>query len=165
MFSNFKDRLWLLLEYLKDCISGDYRDKTLAIIKPDAVKQNRVSKIIDALLDEGFSVEELDMFQLTERQVKEFYAEHSSRPFFKDLVEFMTSGPCVFLVLSHPGDPKNVIVRYRDLMGSTDPEEAAEGTLRKRFATSRSRNAVHGSDSKASARREIKLYEKFSENF
>ena len=133
-------------------------EQTLSIIKPDAVKKGVIGKIIDRFESNGLRIAAMKKIKLDEEMAGGFYAEHKERPFFKDLVEFMTSGPVVVMVLE--GD--NAIAKNRELMGATNPKEAAKGTIRADFAESIDANAVHGSDSSESAKREIKYF--FSEN-
>ncbi len=118
-------------------------ERTLAIIKPDAVAAGHTGKIIDAILDAGFSIRALKLVRLTQAEAEGFYAVHAARPFFGELTQFMASGPCVPIVLEKDG----AVQAWRDLIGATDPAEAAEGTIRQRFAESKGRNAAHGSDS------------------
>jgi len=133
-------------------------EQTLSIIKPDAVKKGVIGKIIDRFESNGLRIAAMKKIKLDDEKAGGFYAEHKERPFFKDLVEFMTSGPVVVMVLE--GD--NAIAKNRELMGATNPKEAAKGTIRADFAESIDANAVHGSDSSESAKREIKYF--FSEN-
>ena len=128
-------------------------EKTLCIIKPDAVKNNFVDKINEMIQSKGLSILKSVKTDISSETAKQFYAEHSDKPFFEELVEFITSGPAVVQILE--GD--SCITNYRNLMGSTNPKEAEEGTIRKRFAESISKNAVHGSDSPESADREIEI--------
>lgn len=128
-------------------------EQTLSIIKPDAMANGHSLSIKKVLLDNDLEIVEMKTLTLTMAQAHQFYEEHLDRPFFGELTEFMTSGPVTVMVL----EGENAISRYRELMGSTDPEEAAEGTLRKLFAESKGKNAVHGSDSQVSATREIQL--------
>jgi len=132
--------------------------KTLSIIKPDAVKKGVIGKIVDRFESNGLRIAAMKKIQLDEEKAGGFYAEHKERPFFGDLVEFMTSGPVVVMVL----EGENAITKNRDLMGATNPKEADAGTIRADFAESIDANAVHGSDSQESASREIKYF--FSEN-
>ena len=125
--------------------------RTFSIIKPDATRRNLTSAVTKMLEEAGLRVVASKRVHLTREQAEGFYAVHRERPFFNDLVEFMISGPVVVQVL----EGENAVQRNRDIMGATNPEEAAEGTLRKRFAESMSRNAVHGSDSPESAATEI----------
>jgi len=128
-------------------------EKTLCIIKPDAVKNNFVDKINEMIQSKGLSILKSVKTNISSETAKQFYAEHSDKPFFEELVEFITSGPAVVQILE--GD--SCIINYRNLMGSTNPKEAEDGTIRKRFAESISKNAVHGSDSPESADREIEI--------
>ena len=130
------------------------QERTLSIIKPDAVAKNAVGDIVARFEAAGLQVIAMRMEQLSEDQAKGFYAEHDGRPFFADLVTFMTSGPVVVQVLE--GD--NAIARNRELMGATNPKEADAGTIRADFAESIDANAVHGSDSPTSAAREISYF-------
>ena len=133
-------------------------ERTLSIIKPDAVAKNAVGQILSRFEAAGLQVIALKMQQLTQKQAEGFYAEHSERPFFKDLVTFMTSGPVSVQILEGAG----AILKNRDLMGATNPKEADAGTIRADFATSIDANAVHGSDSETSAAREVAYF--FSDN-
>ena len=118
-------------------------ERTLAIIKPDAVQNGHAGKILDRILQEGFAVRAMKLVTLTQAQAEGFYAVHAERPFFGELTAFMSSGPCVPLVLER----ENAVTTWREVIGATNPAEAAEGTIRKLFATSMGENAVHGSDS------------------
>jgi nucleoside-diphosphate kinase len=129
-------------------------ERTLSIIKPDAVAKNVIGEIIARFEQAGLKIAALKLQQLTTEQAQGFYAEHKERPFFGDLVEFMTSGPVVVQVLQG----ENAIVKNRDLMGATNPQEAEAGTIRADFAQSIDANAVHGSDSAESAAREISYF-------
>ena len=129
-------------------------ERTLSIIKPDAVAKNAVGQILSRFEAAGLQVVALKMQQLSQQQAEGFYAEHSERPFFKDLVAFMTSGPVSVQVLEGEG----AILKNRDLMGATNPQEAAAGTIRADFATSIDANAVYGSDSETSAAREVAYF-------
>jgi len=129
-------------------------ERTLSIIKPDAVAKNAVGQILSRFEAADLQVIALKMQQLTQAQAEGFYAEHSERPFFKDLVAFMTSGPVSVQVLEGEG----AILKNRDLMGATNPKEADAGTIRADFATSIDANAVHGSDSETSAAREVAYF-------
>lgn len=126
-------------------------ERTLSIIKPDAVAKNVVGQILSRFESAGLTIVACKMQQLSREEAEGFYAEHSERGFFNDLVEFMTSGPVCVQVLKG----QNAIVMNRDLMGATNPQEAAAGTIRADFAQSIDANAVHGSDSAMSAEREI----------
>lgn len=131
--------------------------QTLSIIKPDAVKKGHIGDILARFEKNGLKVKAMKLVQLDDAKAGEFYAEHKERPFFGDLVGFMTSGPCVPLVLE--GD--NAVQKNRDLMGATNPDNAEAGTIRYDFARpvhDLSENAVHGSDSPESAAREIPFF-------
>lgn len=129
-------------------------ERTLAIIKPDAVKAGFADAIIGHIEKNDFKIVEQKKVQLTKEEAQGFYAEHKERPFFEELVNFMTSGSVIIMVLERD----NAIRGWRDLMGDTDPAEAAEGTIRKVFGTSKGSNATHGSDSPESAKREIEYF-------
>lgn len=130
------------------------RNKTLAIIKPDAVRDNYIGEILSMITKAGFKIKAMKMMQLTVESAKAFYEVHKDRPFYKDLVEYMTSGPCIPIAL----EKTNAVEDYRKLIGATDPAEAAEGTVRKLYATSKAFNAVHGSDSDVNADIEISFF-------
>ena len=132
-------------------------ERTLSIIKPDATKRNLTGKINAVIEEAGLNIVAQKRIYLSRREAKIFYGEHDGKPFFQDLVSFMTSGPVVLQVL----EGENAIARNRALMGSTNPQEAEPGTIRADFAKSIDANAVHGSDSEASAVREIEFF--FSE--
>ena len=125
--------------------------RTFAMIKPDAVKKNLVGQIITKFTEAGFKVKAMKMTRLTKESAQGFYEVHKERPFYNDLVEFMSSGPVVALAL----EKENAVADYRKLIGATDPAEAEEGTVRKLYADSKSENAVHGSDSDENAAIEI----------
>lgn len=129
-------------------------ERTLSIIKPDAVAKNVIGEIYTRFEKAGLKIVAAKMMQLDEEKAGGFYAEHKERPFFKDLVGFMTSGPVVVQVL----EGENAIALNRELMGATNPKEAAAGTIRADFASSIDANAVHGSDSPASAEREVAYF-------
>jgi nucleoside-diphosphate kinase len=129
-------------------------ERTLSIIKPDAVQKQVVGKIIGRFEEEGLRVCAMKKVHLSLREAEGFYAVHKARPFFGELTEFMASGPCVLMVLE--GD--NAIAKNRDIMGATNPAQAAPGTLRKLFAKDISQNAVHGSDAPETARTEIAYF-------
>jgi len=129
-------------------------ERTFSIIKPDAVAAKQTGAIIQMILDVGLSIKAMKMIRLTREQAEGFYAVHSARPFFKDLVEYMISGPVVVSCLE--GD--NAIAKYRDLMGATDPAKAAEGTIRKNFGKSIEANACHGSDGPDTAKVEVAYF-------
>lgn len=126
-------------------------EQTLAIVKPDAVARRLTGQILAAIEERGLRIAALKMIHLSRAQAEGFYAVHRGRPFFDSLTAFMSSGPAVALVLEGEG----AIARWRELMGATDPAKAAEGTLRRRFATDIEKNAVHGSDAPATAAFEI----------
>lgn len=128
--------------------------RTFSIIKPDAVKKNLIGKILAHIESADLTVIGTRMVQLTENQAKEFYAVHKERPFYNDLVSYMTSGPVVVSAL----EGENAVVRYREIMGATNPAEAADGTIRKLYAESIEANAVHGSDSLENAGNEIAFF-------
>ena len=134
-------------------------EQTLSIIKPDAVSKNVVGKIISRFEDNGLHLVAGKLIQLTDEMSAGFYAEHEGRPFFNDLKKFMTSGPVFVQVLEGEG----AILKNRELMGSTNPQEADAGTIRADFAVSIDANAVHGSDSEESAIREINYFFKDEE--
>lgn len=136
-------------------------EQTLAIIKPDAVGQNMIGNIIEYYEREGLNVTAAKMLHLNTSQAETFYAVHKERPFFRELVEFMTSGPILVIVL----EGENAVSRNRQIMGATDPSKAAPGTIRADFATSIERNAIHGSDSLANAKSEISFFFKPNEIF
>jgi len=129
-------------------------ERTLSIIKPDAVAKNVIGKIYSRFESKGLKIVASKMQHLSQEKAEGFYAEHKERPFFGDLVKFMTSGPVVVQVL----EGENAIATHRDLMGATNPKEAEEGTIRADFAESIDANAVHGSDSPESAAREIAYF-------
>lgn len=129
-------------------------ERTLSIIKPDAVAKNVIGEIYSRFERAGLKIVEAKMLQLDDALAGGFYAEHKERPFYKDLVGFMTSGPVVVSVLEGEG----AVLRHRELMGATNPAEAAAGTLRADYAASIDANAVHGSDSLESAAREIAYF-------
>ena len=133
-------------------------ERTLSIIKPDAVAKNVIGQILSRFESAGLHIIACKMQQLSQEQAEGFYAEHSERPFFRDLVTFMTSGPVSVQVL----EGENAIMTNRDLMGATNPKEAAAGTIRADFAESIDANAAHGSDSADSAAREIAYF--FADN-
>ena len=127
---------------------------TFGIIKPDAVRAGHVGNIIQRITDAGFKLRALKTLHMTLREAEGFYAVHRERPFFSGLTEFMSSGPCVVLVLEKDGAVK----AWRDLMGATDPAKADEGTIRKEFGSSVGENATHGSDSDENAAIEISYF-------
>jgi nucleoside-diphosphate kinase len=129
-------------------------EKTLAIIKPDAVKKNNIGRIIQRIEDEGFKIEKMKMVHLTNDDAKGFYIVHKDKPFYTSLTDFMSSGEVVVMVLEH----ENAILHWRLVMGATDPALAKPGTLRHAFGFSVERNAVHGSDSPQTAEWEINYF-------
>lgn len=137
------------------------QEQTLSIIKPDAVGQNMIGNIIEYFEREGLNVVAAKMLHLSPDQAKSFYAVHKDRPFFQELVDFMISGPVLIMVL----EGENAIARNRHIMGATDPSKATPGTIRADFATSIERNAIHGSDSSATAKTEIAFFFKSNEIF
>tara|TARA_R110002110_G_scaffold284986_1_gene499133 strand:+ start:111920 stop:112342 length:423 start_codon:yes stop_codon:yes gene_type:complete len=133
-------------------------ERTFSIIKPDATKRNLTGKIIAKFEEAGLRVVAQRRIQLSREQAEEFYGVHRERPFFNDLVAFMTSGPVVVQVL----EGENAVARNREIMGATNPDDAAEGTIRKEFAESIEANSVHGSDAPETAAEEIAFF--FKEN-
>ena len=129
-------------------------ERTFAIIKPDAVKAGHAGKILARIEAAGFTLRAVRLQHLSQKEAEGFYAVHRERPFFKDLVEFMISGPVMIQVL----EGENAIARNRELMGATDPKKAAKGTIRADFADSIDANAVHGSDGPETARKEIAYF-------
>lgn len=129
-------------------------ERTLSIIKPDAVKKDVIGKILARFEAAGLRIVAARMMHLSREQAEGFYAVHRQRPFFRDLVQFMTSGPVLIQVL----EGENAIVRNRELMGATDPKQAERGTIRADFAESIDANAVHGSDSPDTARMEVAYF-------
>jgi nucleoside-diphosphate kinase len=129
-------------------------ERTFSIIKPDAVKKNAIGGVVAKLEEGGLRVVASRMVRLTEAQARAFYAVHKDRPFYGDLVKFMTEGPVVVQVL----EGENAILRNREVMGATNPEKADAGTIRKLFGTNIERNAVHGSDAPETAAQEIAFF-------
>ena len=128
--------------------------RTLSIIKPDAVRRNLIGAILARLEQQGFTIVATKMVHLNKEQAEGFYAEHQGKPFFEPLVTYMTSAPVLVSVL----EKENAVQDYRTLMGATNPEAAVEGTIRRDFALSQRENSVHGSDSLESAAREIAYF-------
>jgi len=122
-------------------------ERTLAIIKPDGVSRALIGEVIKRLESSNFKIKAMKMIHLTKKQAEGFYAVHRGKPFFENLTDFMSSGPGVVMIL----EGENVISRYRELMGATNYKEAAEGTIRKAFATDIEKNVVHGSDAPETA--------------
>ena len=131
-----------------------YMERTFAIIKPDAFKAGNAGKILDRIYKEGFSVVGLKKLYLSKIEAEGFYYVHRERPFFGELTDFMSSGPCIVMVLEADG----AIKKWRDLMGATNPAEAGEGTLRNEFGSSVGENATHGSDAQETAAFEIAYF-------
>lgn len=129
-------------------------NRTLAIIKPDAVQGGKTGAILAQLEREGFVIRAARLLRMSVAEAGAFYEVHRGRPFYDELVRFMTSGPCLPLVLER----NNAVAHYRQVIGATDPAEAAEGTIRRLYAESKGRNAVHGSDSDENAAREIGFF-------
>jgi nucleoside-diphosphate kinase len=129
-------------------------NKTLAIIKPDAVGNGYTGKIIDRIISAGFKIRAARLMHLSHEQAENFYAVHRGRPFYNDLVDFMTSGPCMPMALEH----EDAVNSFRELIGATNPAKATEGTIRKDFAENVQNNAVHGSDSDENAQKEIAFF-------
>ena len=129
-------------------------EKTLSIIKPDATEKNVIGKILSRFEDAGLKIVACRMTQMSKEEAGKFYEVHKERPFYQELVDYMTSGKILISVL----EGENAVVRYRDVMGATNPENAAEGTIRKDFAESIEANSVHGSDSLENAQNEIKFF-------
>jgi nucleoside-diphosphate kinase len=129
-------------------------ERTLAIIKPDAVEKGLIGKVIAHLEEAGFVVTDLQMTRLSEAEARRFYEVHAERPFYDSLVAFMTSGRCVPMVLERT----SAVSALRETIGATDPARAAEGTIRKLYAESVERNAIHASDSPENAEREIEFF-------
>ena len=136
-------------------------ESTLSIVKPDGVKKNVIGDVVSRFEKAGLKVVAMKMVSLTKAKAEGFYAVHSERPFFADLTDFMSSGPVVLMVLSGDG----AIKRTREIMGATNPEEAAPGTIRKDLADSIDSNIVHGSDAPETARTEIEYFFNASEIF
>ena len=129
-------------------------DRTFAIIKPDAVKNGHTGNIYDRIQKFNFKVIGAKLLRMTQEQAEGFYGIHKERPFFNDLIKFMTSGPCMVLAL----EKENAVESWRKAIGSTNPQEAEEGTIRKDFASNVQENAVHGSDSNENAQKEIAFF-------
>ena len=129
-------------------------NRTFVIIKPDAVKNRYTGKIYDRILQTGFTILSAKLLKMTLAQAEGFYSVHRERPFYSELTTFMSSGACMVLSL----EKENAVAAWRETIGATNPEEAAEGTIRKDFATSLGENAVHGSDSDENAEKEIAFF-------
>jgi len=128
--------------------------RTFTMIKPDAVESGNIGNIIQMITDAGFAIKAMKYTQLSEAQAKEFYEVHAERPFYNELVDYMISGPIVAAIL----EKDNAVLDFRNLIGATDPSEAAEGTIRNKYAESKAKNAVHGSDSDENAEIEGKFH-------
>jgi len=129
-------------------------DRTLLIIKPDAVERNMVGRILAHVEERGFRIIEARLARLMRDQCQEFYQEHAARPFFGDLIAYMTSGPVMLACLEREG----AVPMLREVVGATDPAQASPGTIRQLYGQSKQRNSVHASDSPASSEREVKLF-------
>lgn len=129
-------------------------EKTFAIIKPDAVERNITGKIVQRIEENGFKIVAMKKLWLTKKQAEGFYAVHKGKPFFESLTSYMSSGPCIAMVL----EKENAIASWRKLMGATNPANAEAGTIRKDFAVDLEKNSVHGSDAKETAEYEIKYF-------
>lgn len=132
-------------------------ERTLIIIKPDAVQNKHIGHILTKIEEANFRIAGMKLLQISKEEAGKFYEVHKDKPFYEDLCNFMSSGPIVVAVL----EGENAIQRWRDLIGATDPQQAKEGTIRKLYAENKERNAVHGSDSPENARKEIHFF--FSE--
>jgi len=130
------------------------KTQTLAIIKPDAVKAGYTGKILDKIIHEDFTILGLKQIKMTLQQAQGFYAIHTGKPFFEELTQFMSSGPCIVLAL----EKENAVDSWREVIGATNPEDADEGTIRKEFAKNVGENAVHGSDSNENGIKEISFF-------
>ena len=130
------------------------KERTLSIIKPDGVSRNLIGEIIRRLEEAGIEIVAMKMITMTKEEAKGFYKVHEGKPFYESVTDFMSSGPCVAMVL----EGKDVISRYRKLMGATNYEEAEDGTIRREFATDIEKNVVHGSDSEETAKFEINYF-------
>jgi nucleoside-diphosphate kinase len=129
-------------------------ERTFGIVKPDAVEKNAIGGVVDLVEKAGLKVVALRLMRLSDAQARAFYAVHKERPFFGDLVRFMTSGPCVVMAI----EGEAAVARYREVMGPTDSKKAPEGTIRNRYGTNIERNAVHGSDAPETARAELAFF-------
>ena len=129
-------------------------NRTFTMLKPDTVESNNIGNVTQMITDAGFVIKAMKLTQLSKDQAKEFYSVHKERPFYGELVEYMTSGPIIAAVL----EKDNAVEDFRILIGSTDPSEAEDGTIRKKYAESKGRNAVHGSDSDENAQIEADFH-------
>ena len=130
------------------------KDRTFAIIKPDAVRNGHTGEIYDRILKSNFNIKGAKLLKMTKKQAEGFYRIHKEKSFFNDLIQFMTSGPCMVLAL----EKENAVDSWRETIGSTNPKDAAKGTIRKDFALNVQENAVHGSDSNENAQKEIAFF-------
>ncbi|APF20211.1 nucleoside-diphosphate kinase [Caldithrix abyssi] len=130
------------------------KERTLAILKPDCVQKGLIGKVIDHLLNKGFDIIGMKMVHLTKQTAGEFYAVHKGRPFYDELVDFMTESPVVVMAL----EKENAVAGLREVIGATDPAEAAEGTVRRLYAESKGRNIIHASDSPENAKIELGFF-------
>lgn len=135
-------------------VSALFAEQTFTMIKPDAVAANHIGEILAQYENSGLHVVALKMVKMTPEEAMKFYAVHKERPFYSELVSFVSSGPVVAIVL----DGDNAVKKTREIIGATDPKEAAQGTIRARFAASKQQNAIHGSDSIESAKEEISFF-------
>ena len=129
-------------------------ERTFGIVKPDAVEKNAVGGVIEMIEKAGLKIVGLRLVKITDGQARAFYAVHKERPFFADLVRFMTSGPAVVMAI----EGENAVTRYREVIGPTDSKKAPEGTIRNKYGTNIERNAVHGSDAPETARAELAFF-------
>jgi nucleoside-diphosphate kinase len=129
-------------------------NRTFTMIKPDGIESNNIGNILQKITDAGFEIKAMKLTRLSTKQAEEFYAVHSERPFYGELVEYMTSGNIVAAIL----EKDNAVADFRELIGATDPSKAAEGTIRKLYAESKAKNAVHGSDSDENAEIECNFH-------
>lgn len=136
-------------------------NRTFTMLKPDALENGHAGNIIQMITDAGFAIKAMKYTRLTEDQAKKFYEVHAERPFYMELVEYMTSGPIIAAIL----EKDNAVADFRTLIGATDPAEAADGTIRKSYAESKAKNAVHGSDSDENAQIEGEFHFSASEIF
>lgn len=136
-------------------------NRTFTMLKPDSIENGNIGNIINMITEAGFAIKAMKYTQLSEEQAKAFYEVHAERPFYGELVEYMTSGPIVAAIL----EKDNAVADFRTLIGATDPSEAAEGTIRAKYAESKGRNAVHGSDSDENAQIEGEFHFSAAEIF
>ena len=129
-------------------------ERTLAILKPDCVRKRKIGEVLRRIQEAGFMIRAMKMITLSKQEAKGFYAVHADEPFFDELTDFMSGGPCVPVVL----EKDNAVADFRDLIGATNPDEAEEGTIRSDFADSIQKNIVHGSDSPSNGRKEAAYF-------